>query len=226
MKLEHRFFSGKNFRPSPSFLLDEGLNLFAIATPWGPAFQTKKTLNFLVQNYENLTSDEEKTNIYSPLQSLSPDENLLRSLILSCNEWIFKEQNHEKEYIFGYELFCGNFKSGKMIFSQIGQPFVYLDRPDLPLQSLGSVLDFSASFSKGERLAPLPSHLMGIYPDSHFPILSFPIAKGDRLLFISRDFAPASILDIPHPDRNLDHILSLLTKEDAKSPCWIGHLSF
>lgn len=226
MKLEHRFFSGKSFRPNPSFLLDEGLNIFSVATPWGPAFQTKKTLEFLVQNYENLSADEEKTNLYSPLKSLSPEENLLRSLVLSCNEWIFEEQNQKKEYVFGYELFCGNFKNGKMTFVQIGQPFVYLDRPKLPLQYLGSVLDFSASFSKGERLAPLPSQIIGIHPDSHFPVLSFPVAPEDRLLFISRDFVSGSVLDIPREERNLDHILSVLTEENENSPCWIGLLSF
>ena len=189
MKLEHRCFSGANFRPKPEVLVNEELQLFAIVTPWGPSFQTKKVLEFLVQNYENFYVDKEKTNIYSKLQSLSEEENILRTLLLSCNEWVFNEQNKAEECNFGYELVCGNFKNGKLIFLQAGHPFIYLDRPEIPLQSLGHVLDFSGLFSrKGRRLPPLPSTLIGVHPDTHFPVFSIPVHSRDRLVFISRDF--------------------------------------
>lgn len=227
MKLEHRCFSGKSFRPPPEILVNKDLQMFAIATPWGPSFQTKKTLDFLVQNYESLSSDKEKTNIYQQLSSLSEEENILRSLLLSCNEWIFNEQNKAKEYNFGYELVCGNFKNGKLVFIQAGHPFIYLDRADLPLQPLGHVLDFSALFSKAERrLPPLPSTLMGIYPDKHFSVFSFPVIPGDRLIFISRDFIQNSLLDTPRKERNLEHLLSVLIEENEESPLWLGILSF
>ena len=227
MELKHRCFSGKTFRPKPEILINEDLQMFAVITPWGPAFQTKKVLEFLVQNYENFSIDEEKTNIYSKLQSLSPEENVLRSLLLACNEWIFNEQNKGKEYNFGYELVCGNLKNGKLIFLQAGQPFIYLDRPEIPLQSLGHVLDFSGLFSKnGKRLPPLPSTLMGIHPDTNFSVFSFPVDQTDRLIFISRDFVPGSILETPRKDRNIDHFLSVLTDENEESPLWLGILSF
>ena len=227
MKMQHRCFVGKGFRPLPEILINEDLQIFAVATPWGPAFQTKKTLEFLAQNYESLSSDEEKTSVYSKLESLSEEENTLRSLILSCNEWIFNEQNKGEEYKFAYELICGHFTTGKLIFAQVGHPFIYLDRPDLPLQSLGHVLDFSALFAKeGKRLAPLPSALIGIHPDTHFPVFSFPLMPEDRLIFISRDFAPGSVLDVPRSKRQLDHLLSLLVKENEESPVWLGILSF
>ena len=227
MKLEHRCFSGKTFRPQPEVLLNENLQMVAIATPWGPDFQTQKILEFLVQNYESCFADEEKTSVYPKLKSLSAEENVLRSLILSCNEWIFEEQNGGKEYNFGYELVCGNFKNGKFIFLQAGHPFIYLDRPNIPLQSLGHILDFSALFSQnGKRLPPLPSTLMGIHPDTDFSIFSFPVIPEDRLIFISRDFVSGSILDIPRPNRNLDHLLSILIEENEESPLWLGILSF
>ena len=225
MKLEQRSFSGKTFRPAPEILLNKQLGLFAVATAWGPDFETKKILDFLVQNYESYSSDEEKTNIHQKLSSLSKDENILRSLILSCNEWIFKEQNGD--YRCGYELLCGHLTNGKFIFIQAGQPFIYLNRQDLPLQSLGHVLDFSALFAKkGRRLPPLPSNLLGIYPDTHFAVFSLPLLPEDRLLFISRDFAPASLLDIPYKDRNLEHLSQLLSTENQNSPFWLGELSF
>lgn len=227
MKLEHRCFSGKNFRPEPEVLVNEELQMFAIVTPWGPTFQTKQVLEFLVQNYEKFSADKEKTSIYSKLQSLSEEENVLRSLLLSCNEWIFNEQNRGKEYSFGYELVCGNFKNGKLIFLQAGHPFIYLDRPEISLQSLGHVLDFSGLFSvEGRRLPPLPSTLMGVHPDTHFSVFSFPVAQEDRLIFVSRDFVPGSILETPRQNRTLDHFSSVLTEENEESPFWLGILSF
>ena len=227
MKLEHRCFSGKTFRPLPEILINEDLQMFAIATPWGPRFQAKKILEILVQNYESFCVDREKTSIYQNLSSLSEEENALRALLLFCNEWIFNEQNRGKEYNFGYELICGNFKNGKLTFVQAGHPSIYLDRSDLPLQSLGHVLDFSALFSQSDqRLPPLPSTLIGIYSDSHFPVFSFPVIPEDRLIFISRDFIQGSVLNIPRSNRNLDHLSSVLTEENEEIPFWLGILSF
>ena len=201
--------------------------MFIIATPWGPAFQTQKVLEFLVQNYESFCADQERTNIYSKMESLSEEENTLRALLLSCNEWIFNEQNKGAEYNFGYELVCGDYKNGKLIFAQVGHPVIYLDRSDLPLQSLGHVLDFSALFSqKEERLPPLPSCLMGLHPDTHFSVFSFPVLSEDRLIFISRDFIQNSVLDIPRSDRTLDHLNSRFDRRAHRKPNVAGNSFF
>ena len=227
MKLDQRSFVGKSFRPQPEVLISESLQMFAMVTPWGPREQSQKVLEFLSQNYESFCSDEEKTSIYSHLESLSEEENILRSLVLACNDWIFNEQNKGKEYNFGYELVCGNFKNGKLVFLQAGHPCVYLDRPEIPLQSLGPVLDFSALFAhNGQRLPPLPSVLVGLYPDTHFSVFSFPVLPEDRLIFISRDVASGSILDLGRDHRGLDQLLSALVKENEQSPLWLGRLSF
>ena len=225
MKLEHRCFKGESFRPTPEVLVNEELQFFAILTPWGPSSQAKKLLDFLVQNHESFKSDEEKTSAYPLLQSLSKEENVLRALVLSCNEWVYKNQNEGKEYNFGYELVCGNFINGKVVFLQIGQPYICLDRPEIPLQPLGHILDLSGAFSrKGNRLPPLPSSLLGIHSDTHFSVHSLPVDKEDRLLFICRDFAPA--LKKGKDKQSLDDFMSLLTEENADSPLWIGLLSF
>ena len=227
MKLEHRCFKGTSFRPTPEVLLSEELSFFAILTPWGPSSYTKKLLDFLTQNQESFKSDEEKTSIYSQLQSLSKEENVLRTLILSCNEWVFKNQNEGKGYNFGYELVCGNFINGKVVFLQIGQPYIYLDRPEIPLQPLGHILDLSGAFSKkGKRLPPLPSSLLGLHPDSHFSVFSLPVEKEDRLLFVSRDFVPNLNGERGKNKQSLEAFVSCLTEENAESPFWIGLLSF
>ncbi|MCZ0932720.1 MAG: SpoIIE family protein phosphatase [Oligoflexia bacterium] len=226
MKLDQKSFTGKSFRPLPELRINEDLNMFCLLTAWGPRNQSAKVLDFLAQNYESFFSDEEKTRAYSKLESLSREENTVRNLLLACNEWIFKELNEEKTGVFAYELFFASFEKGKLTFAQVGQPFVYLDRPGFSLQSLGANLDFSALFAvKGKRLAPLPSALIGLYPDTHFPVFSLPLQPEDRLLFVSRDFIPMEILKTPREQRSLENFLKLLTSENEKSPCWLGQLS-
>ena len=227
MKFSQKSFTGNSFRPLPEVHFNEELNMLCLLTAWGPRSQNSKVLDFLMQNYESFFSDEEKTKVYDKMASLSEEENTVRNLILACNDWIFKELNEEKKGLFAYELFFASFKSGKLTFAQIGQPFVYLDRAGLSLQPLGSILDFSALFAKkGKRMAPLPSSLIGLYPDSHFPVFSLPIQTEDRFLFISRDFVPVDLLQSSEKQRNIEKFLILLTSENESSPCWLGELAF
>ena len=226
MKFEQKSFAGDSFRPLPDFRINPDLNMLCLLSAWGPGDRNVEILDFLFQNYESFSSDEEKTRAYSKLESLSEEENMVRNLLLACNEWIFKELNEEKAGHFAYELFFASFMKGKLTFAQVGQPFLYLDRPVLSLQSLGSALDFSALLAqKGKRLAPLPSALIGLYPDTHFSVFSLPLQPEDRLLFISRDFIPLELLQVPREERNLGNFLKLLTSENEQSPCWLGQLS-
>ncbi|MCY4320916.1 MAG: hypothetical protein OXC37_00705 [Bdellovibrionaceae bacterium] len=227
MKFDQRSFVGKSFRPLPDFQINEGLKILSLLTAWGPTDQNNRVLDFLSQNYEEKFSDSEKTANYPKLESLSLGENRIRKLLLECNEWIFRELNEKKRGQFAYELFCGNFEKNEFIFSQIGQPFVYLDREGLPLQSLGAPLDFSALLAhKAKRLAPLPSSLIGLYPDTHFSVFSLPLQAKDRVFFFCRDIIPLEILQIPNQKRNLDSFLEFFVSEDEKAPCWLGELSF
>ena len=226
MVLEERAFSGRGFRPFPESFVDKNLGMFAIVSSWGPSAGQggKKILDFLKNNCEDFSSTE-KTKNWPWLKSLSDEENSLRSLLLSCNEWIFNEWNKGKGMSFACELVCGCVREGKLIFIQVGHPFIYLDRPGLSLQPLGHILDLSGLFAqKGKRLPPLPSRLMGLYPDNHFSVFSLPILAQDRLLFISRDFVPGALLDLSDEKRSLSHLLSVLTEEDEESPCWLGIL--
>ena len=226
MRFNQKIFTGKSFRPLPDIQVNEDLNVLGLLTAWGPRSQNSNVLDFLVQNYESFVSDNEKTRAYSKMASLSEEENTIRNLLQACNEWIFKDLNEEKAGRFAYEIFFSSLKNGKLTFAQVGQPFVYLDRPEMSLQSLGSVLDFSALFAqKGKRLSPLPSSLIGLYPDSHFSVFSLPLQEEDRLLFISRDFIPADLLQSPREKRDIKSLLSLLTSENEESPCWLGQLS-
>lgn len=228
MNLKYRAFGGHEaFRPQPEILIDKALQIFAIITPWGPRHQTKAVLDFLVQNYENFQSDEEITSAFPKLTSLSQEENTLRSLVLSCNQWIFKEQNKGEEYDFAYEIVCGACLNNQVLFVQVGHPFIYLDREDIPLQPLGHALDLSGGFSlMDERPPPLPSQLIGLHPDTHFSIFKVPTNKNDRLLFISRSLVPTNILETTRKNRTLDHISLQLSKDNKDVPFWLGLLDF
>ena len=227
MKFDQKSFVGASFRPLPEFQMNEDLNMFSLLTAWGPEDQNAKVLDFLSQNYESFFSDEEKTKAYSKLESLSAEQNTVRNLLLACNEWIFKELNEETRGLYAYELFFACFNEGKFTFAQVGQPFVYLDRSGLALQALNSVLDFSSLLAqKTKRLPPLPAHLIGLYPDTHFSVFSLPIQQADRLFFISRDIIPIDLLKNYKSEQNLENFLKLFISENEKSPCWLGQLSF
>ena len=226
MELKFQAFGGKIFRPQPEVLFHKELGLFAVVTPWGPQFQTKEVISSLIQNYETYSSDEEVTAVYEPLSSLSPEENTFRQAVLSCNEHIFREQNKESEYTFGYEMVCGVIRQQQILFIQVGHPYIYLDRPDIPLQPLGHVLDLAAGYSRlPQNPPPLPSQLLGLYPDMHFSVFRLPVEKTDRLLFISRSFIPVSVITAPRKERTLNFMARRLAEDSQDSPFWIGLLN-
>ena len=225
MELNFQAYGGKIFRPQPEVLVHKELGLFAVVTPWGPQFQTKEVINSLVQNYETYSSDEEVTAVYSPLESLSYEENIFRQTILSCNEQIFKEQNKESEYTFGYEMVCGVVRQKQILFIQVGHPYIYLDRPTLPLQPMGHVLDLAAGYSHlPKNPPPLPSQLLGLYPDMHFSVFCLPVEKTDRLLFISRSFIPVKVITAPREERDLNSLARQMAKDNQDIPFWMGLL--
>ena len=223
--IQHRSFKGASFRPLPTVLLDKNLKLLCVLSSWGPAQESEAVLDFLKQNYQSLISDEEKTNLYPRIESLSEQENHLRSLVLSCNDWIFKKQNQGSLMQFAYEMFVAVFQEERISFSQIGQPFLYLDREGFDFQLLGSQLDFSALFAREKkRLPPLPSQLIGLKSDILCPVFSFPFLKKDRLLLLCRDFTPADFLKTPYNKRNLEDMTRLLNSYNKDTAFWLGHL--
>lgn len=224
-EIQYRSFKGKNFRPLPQIRLDKNLKLLCVLSPWGASNETEAVLKFLTQNYQSLLSDEEKTSHYTPIESLSRQENILRALVLSCNDWVFKKQNQSSSLKFGYEMFIASFQDQVLSFSQIGQPFIYLDREGFDLQLIGSQLDFSALFAKGNKsLPPLPSQLIGLKSDILAPVFSLPLQTQDRLILLCRDLAPAAFLKTPRPRRNLKNMTVLLNSYDQETAFWLGHL--
>lgn len=225
IEVEQRSFKGDSFRPLPAVLLDKKLQLFCVMSPWGSPNETEEVFGFLTQNYQNLVSDEEKTSFYEPIETLSPTENTLRSLVLSCNDWIFKKQNQDRSLKCAYEMFLAVFRNQTLTFCQIGQPFVYLDREGFDLQLLGSYLDFSALFSNSQKtLPPLPSQLIGLKPNCLASVFSLPVQNQDRLILLCRDFAPADFLKTAYSQRNIKDMTRTLNSYKENTAFWLGHL--
>ena len=225
MDLKFQAFGGGIFRPQPEVLLHKELNLFAVVTPWGPRFQTKEVIKSLIQNYESYSSDEEITSVYPSLSSLSPEENAFRQAVLACNEQIFKEQNKESEYTFGYEIVCGVLREKQVLFIQVGHPYIYLDRPDIPLQPMGHVLDMSAGLSRiPSQPPPLPSRLIGLYADMHCSVFTVPVRPNDRMLLISRSLVPVELVSATRKERTLNALARILAKDNKDIPFWLGLL--
>ena len=226
MKLVHRSYSGKTFRPQPEIFTDDDLNFFAILTPWGPQHQTKNMLKSLFENYKNLYSDQELTLAIPRLKSLSQEENRLRITVLNFNYQAYSKLNAKSKSLFGYELICGVRHETKILFVQVGHPYIYLDRPEIPLQPLGHVLDLSGGFSEIQNnLPPLPSQLLGIYPDTHFSVFTVPIKKEDRFLFLSRALIPSRLPETSRPERTLESLSLSFSQNDPDMPFWIGFLN-
>ena len=225
MKFQQRSFTGNSRRPLPELFVEEGF--FCVLTSWGPSKQIAPVFEFLKESHQKFFSDGEQTQLYPPIESLSPKENHLWSLLLACNDWIFKEQNLSKDYRFAYEIFLATYEENLLSFCQVGQPFVYLDRENWNLQSLFSVLDFSALFApSGQRLAPLPSQLIGLKSGSSCSVLSLPLKPKDQLLFLCRDYVPADFLQISREKRKLDYLSQFLSSKEEKSPFWLAQLEF
>ena len=225
MELIHRSFSGKIFRPQPEILVDESLKFFAILTPWGPQFQNQNMLDSLLENYKTLCSDQQITFVTPHLKCLSSEENILRTSVLNLNHKIHANLNSESETLFGYELVCGVFQEQKVLLIQVGHPYIYLDRPQISLQPLGHVLDLATGFSQvPKNLPPLPSQLLGIYPDMHFSVFTLPIKEQDQLLFISRSSIPPELSQISREQRTLKNITLTLSEDQPDMPFWVGLL--
>ena len=225
MKFHQRSFTGNSRRPLPELFVED--SFFCILTSWGPSSQVEPIFEFLKESYQKIFSDKDQTQLYPPIESLSPKENHLRGLLLACNDWIFKQQNLSKDYRFAYEIFLAVYEEKFLSFCQIGQPFVYLDREDWNLQPLFSVLDFSALFAfSGQRLPPLPSQLIGLKPGNACPVLSLPLQTNDRLLFLCRDYVPVDFLQISRENRKLEYLSQFLSSKEEKTPFWLAQLEF
>jgi hypothetical protein len=222
MSIDERSYSGQLFRPRPEVHLEGDGQLMIVATPWGPRNSAKKVIRVIQDYFLSARQDKEATSPFAKLSCLSPLANDLRIAVRLANDAIYNEEN-KNEYISGVELLVVAKTQDEVAWVQVGYPYLFLDRPQKPLVSLGSQQDLSVEFSLGPNtLAPLPLKLLGLEPFSDFSVESIRPSPHDRFIFISRSGVPPEILSLSPGDRNLENISKLLSQDDAEIPFWVG----
>ena len=222
MHFEQRSYSGKLFRPTPHFHMEEDGSLIIVATPWGQKSGAKKAVENIVDLYLSAQNDGEATSALEKMASLSVAANNLRSAVMVTNRMLFQEDNKD-EYQTGLEIFAGTIVGKEFSFVQIGQPQVFLLRSFYPIAPLATSVDLSVSLSPpGQMLSAIPSHLMGIEPQVNLSVHSYSIHPGDRIALLSRSFATSRFMSMDSSEASIESMTSELVKQDEQMPFWMG----
>ena len=223
MQIKERAFSGQAFRPKPHSYLSSNKKLLTVITPWGQEATTPQTVfESLESLYSRLSEDKESTHPFPKMMNLTPTQNDMRTAVLQTHQDIFNNINQE-EYAMGFELFFVTIVENILSFIQIGQPFVLIDRPHYPLQSIGQVMDTSLNnFTQNKILPPLPYQLMGIHSDISFSSFFFRFHPQDRLILLSRNTLPASWFSLKREERTLDNLSQKVAKDNPHTPFWLS----
>ncbi len=224
MSFEERSYSSHLFRPRPEVHVERDESLIIIATPWGPRGAARKAIQIIQDYYLSSRQDSEATSPFAKLTCLSPMANDLRIAVKLANDSIYHEDN-KREFVSAIELFALARTKEEIVWTQIGQPFALLDRPQRPLTPLGTMQDLSVEFSvNAKALPPLPHKLLGLDNSSDFAIESFRPQYQDRLILISRSGLAPSLFALSPADRNLAQISEILSQDDVDLPFWAGIL--
>ncbi len=150
--------------------------------------------------------------------------NDLRIAIKLANDTIYNEDN-KSEYTSGIELFVLAKQPHQIVWAQIGYPYLFLDRPERNLISMGSQLDLSSEFTKDRHtLAPLPAKLLGVETSSDFTVETFKPSARDRMILISRSGVPPEVFSISAKDRTVDGLSRIMSNDNSQLPFWLGIL--
>ena len=222
MRIQERAFLGKMLRPKPHSYLSSNKKLLTVITPWGQEATTPESVfESLESLYSRLSEDKESTHPFPKLTSLTPIQNDMRTAVLQTHQDIFNNIN-QKEYAMGFELFFATIEDNILSFIQIGQPFVLIDRPNCPLQSIGQVMDTSLNYFAKPSLPPLPYQLMGIQSDISFSSFFFRFHPQDRLILLSRPTIPAPWFSLKQAERTLDTLNQKAAEDSPHAPFWLS----
>ncbi len=222
MTLKEASYGGKLFRPKPEVVLDQGLNLFCIATSWSTKQAAETFTDGIIKNYSLLSQDQEATSPFDFLSDLTIEQNNLRTAILLANDDLIK--NNSKEYTQGIELFVGLKLRNEFLWAQIGNPSFFIKKDKDQLISLGSQKDLSFDFSSDQSLPPLPDELLGINKRPLIHVQSLKASNRDKFYFISHSQIGTAIqtgsID------SLDTLSKKLSDKMPLHPFWIGEINF
>lgn len=223
---DFRSYSSKLFRPQPVISQDLEKSILVIATPWGQKNAAEKTTELIHNFYLSSIEDLEATSPYEFIFSLSKEANLLRTSVLLANEKVFQEENFD-EYSSACEVIAVTKVGNEVHLIQVGQPSLYLHRKGFAVQPLACSLDLSMNISHNQDLAsPLPSKLIGLEKNIDIAVHTFIPQQRDRLIFLSRTFAPETFFNLKNTDFTMVDLTRSIAKENTANPFWLAILEF
>ncbi|MCB0390082.1 MAG: hypothetical protein KDD58_02270 [Bdellovibrionales bacterium] len=221
-----RNYSSQFYKPQPVINDDLERTLLTIATPWGSKSGANKSTEIIHNFYLSARGDQEATSPFERMRHLSQEANDLRIAVLFANEKIYNEDNND-EYVTGCELVSMVQVGNEVHFIQVGQPAIYLIRNGISLLPMACHLDMSMNSSTEKNLiSPMPSKLIGLEKTIDFSVHTFVPQVRDKIIFLSRTFAPSKIFNMDFSSVNLDSLTIEISRENPNNPFWIGLLEF
>lgn len=217
LKLTHRSYPGRSYRPTPH--VEQSKLLISIITPWNSKrIEAQKLAQSFADHYNSISSDIDKTRMQKPKPFLSDTEDAIYSICNLLNEEIFYKLNKDKIES-GFEACFIIETVNEIIFAGIGHPHIYLDRKNLPLHPI-SLSSSTNDLESALNLDPLPQHLLGVYDEAPISISSIQKKEHDRFILVNRNYLPASF--IGSTSKSLENLGDLLAQDNQNLPFWLG----
>ncbi len=219
MTFKHQNYRSKYVRPIPEVFHDPDAGLLIVATPWGERSSAEKCIETLHEYYISTSNELSDTSPFEIIPNLSAEGNILRTGLRLANDRIYSEDN-ANEFTSGTEVFALLTLENEIVWTQIGQPNLFIKKQNSGLQPASLQRDLSIEFNQESFESILPSKLLGVYPRSDFSIESSMYAPSDEIILMSRPLFPSGF-----QHGSLDQMISKLVESDPSLPFWIGHLS-
>lgn len=225
MKLNHRSYGGKIFRPKPVIHQEE--NLIIIATCWGVGDNTARVVEEISKYISAAVTDVEVTSPFEYVTSLSKGANHLRVATLLANDIVYRGEN-KNEYTSGYELLILLKNQHQVTWAHVGAPHLLLKKPQLALLPILTQFDLSTELSTSKTLLPpLPSSLLGLDPTCQVFCGDMTVHSGDQLVLTSSSQLPSAFwLESQKAPVNLEKVTNWMSKDDPEMPFWIATVNF
>lgn len=206
------------WRPQPTIIKEDSLNLYGICFSWGEVDLSGKILENIRFYIEACLNQSEITNPFGVNESLSSLENALRSGVILANDVIYRLVN-KTSLSSGAECLV-LVKSGReLAMAQIGQPHVLLRRNGNSVPVLTAFDNVPVNNSDGSFL---PSRLLGTHTNCYPHIQSLHVEHGDELILLAHSQLPSSALKAPQDLKKLFQSISL---ESPLCPFWLSSIS-
>ncbi len=220
MILESRSFIGDNFtRPTPEVFVDELASFCLIVTPWGNRSAMKTFQRMITDYYLSASKDLDITSPYPLLPYLSKPANDLRIAVMLAVEWLCHQFNKD-EYQCGIELFVATQVEHELLWIKYGSPSLFFCKAGYNVIPIAHDISIPIQMSVTQT-APLPTHLLGFYPNSDISVQGIKFQSSDKLILVSKQNFEPQILQLTFDQWTLDNISKVLSK-DSKDPFWAG----